>query len=213
MTTVYVSGMFWNSSIPDWNSLTTVQFSLYVLIPWSYWNKTLTILNNSDILDYFTVRPTVLRRPSNLKVYWRQEQKEKCLPIPIVIQVVHSLSVHPLVQLHALNITDTDQLSWKWLWTAFRYNSSPSWYIWTPCHTFWPATRKIWGTCAPHPSPLPHPSIMYEAWWAPELVRRLCIRETAPGTEPQFLGQTAETIGAVLTTLSLPAPSSERAHE
>ena len=121
--------MFRNSSIPDWNSLTTVQFSLYVLIPWSYWNKTLTILDNSDTLDYFLARPTVLRRPRHLKVYQRQEQKEKCLPIPVANQGVCSLNVHPLVQLHALNITDTDHLSWKWLWTAFHYDSSPSWHI------------------------------------------------------------------------------------
>jgi len=41
----------------------------------------------------------------------------------------------------------------------------------------------------------------------------LCIRETALGTEPQFLGQSAKTIGAILTKLFQPAPSSERAHE
>lgn len=50
----------------------------------------------------------MLTGPRHLKVYLKQEQKEKCLPILVVIQVVCSLNVHPLVQLHALNITDTD---------------------------------------------------------------------------------------------------------
>lgn len=198
--------MFWNSSILDWNLLATLHFNLYVLIPWSYWNKTLTILDNIDTIDYFTARPRVLRRPRHLKVYRRLEQKEKCLPIPVVIYIVCNFNVHPLLQLHALNITDTDQLSLKWLWPAFHYDSSPSWYNWTPCHTVWPATRKIWGKHAPLPSSLPYPSIMYEARWAPELVWMLCIRDTTPRTEPQFLGQSAKTTGAILTTLSQPAP-------
>jgi len=37
----------------------------------------------------------------------------------------------------------------------------------------------------------------------------LCMRETAPGTEPQFLGQAAKTIGAILTTINQTAPPSE----
>jgi hypothetical protein len=36
----------------------------------------------------------------------------------------------------------------------------------------------------------------------------LCIRETVPGTEPQFLSQAAETIGTILTITQL-VPSSE----
>jgi hypothetical protein len=35
------------------------------------------------------------------------------------------------------------------------------------------------------------------------------MRETVPGTEPQFLSQAAETIGTILTTITQLAPSSE----